>query len=191
MEGQIKEIRAHMQSERNGIKTATDQLNAIKQEIDKLKVRLDKKEDERRAKNREIDAKHEDMFEEKVNDEDIIDEEELVLLKHMKDQKKQYRDSFAHLKEMKVNLSNNQTRIDVIKEQLIASFEEWYATEFETPSDLMQAGFGQSLQNEYKADVKDVSNTMDEDQATFLRAKKRVETLAKAKRIEKQIGPKK
>jgi hypothetical protein len=44
----------------------------------------------------------------------------------MKDSKKQYRDSFAILKDMKIDLANNQRKIDVVKEQLISGFEEWY-----------------------------------------------------------------
>ena len=32
------------------------------------------------------------------------------------------------------------------------------------------------------------SNQEDEDQATFMKAKKKVDTLARAKRMEKQVG---
>jgi hypothetical protein len=56
----------------------------------------------------------------------------------------------------------------------------------------MQSGFDANIQNEYKAAANEIdSNTLDEDQATFMRAKKKVDTLAKAKRLEKQIGAKK
>ncbi len=56
----------------------------------------------------------------------------------------------------------------------------------------MQSGFDTNIQNEYKAAANEIdSNTLDEDQATFMRAKKKVDTLAKAKRLEKQIGAKK
>lgn len=69
--------------------------------------------------------RNEDAFEDQQQEE-IIDEEELVLLKQMKDSKKQYRDSFSTLKDMKIDLANNQRKIDVVKEQLISGFEEWY-----------------------------------------------------------------
>jgi hypothetical protein len=88
METEIKEIRTGMQGQRANIKIATDQLNAIKQEIDNLKSRLDKKEDERRLKQGYNDEKHEELFEDKSKEDDIIDEEELYLLKQMKDYKK-------------------------------------------------------------------------------------------------------
>jgi hypothetical protein len=54
----------------------------------------------------------------------------------------------------------------------------------------LQAGFNASVQNEYSAEKRE-AQTFDEDQATYLRAKRRVDTLAKAKRLEKQIGAKK
>jgi hypothetical protein len=38
---------------------------------------------------------------------------------------------------MKIDLANNQRKIDVIKEQLISAFEEWYGTEFEVPDSFM------------------------------------------------------
>lgn len=82
----------------------------------------------------------------------------------MKDSKKQYRDSFSTLKDMKIDLANNQRKIDVVKEQLISGFEEWYQSEFEIPDSLLQIGFDANIQNEYKAAANEIdSNTLDED----------------------------
>ena len=73
--------------------------------MDNLKIRLDRKEDERKARYNEQELKNEDTFEDQTH-EDIIDEEELVMLKSMKDYKKQYRDSFSKLKSLKIDLAN-------------------------------------------------------------------------------------
>jgi len=54
------------------------------------------------------------MFEEHA--EEIIDEEELVMLRKMKDLKKIYRDNFAQLKNCKGEFSEGQRQIDTIKE---------------------------------------------------------------------------
>jgi hypothetical protein len=191
MEAQIKDIRNSMQADRVEVRVTTDKLNMIKQEIDKLKTRLDRKEEERKVKGHEMSMRPEDAFDEPVHEE-IIDEEELYLLKQMKDTKKQYRDCFAHLKEKKIDHANSQQQIDVLKEQLITAFEEWYAAEFETPAAHMVGGFNQSMAAEYQAHGKDVdAAAMDEDQVTFMRAKRKVDTLAKAKKLEKQIGVRK
>ena len=99
----------------------TDAINKNKKEIDALKDRLDRKEEERKVRMNDEQLQQEDMFEEAA--EEIIDEEELVMLRAMKDLKKNYRDSFNALKEEKRQYSEAQRQIDAVKEQLISQFE--------------------------------------------------------------------
>lgn len=99
----------------------TDAINKNKKEIDALKDRLDRKEEERKVRMNDEQLQQEDMFEEAA--EEIIDEEELVMLRAMKDLKKNYRDSFNALKEEKRQHSEAQRQIDLLKEQLISQFE--------------------------------------------------------------------
>lgn len=63
--------------------------------------------------------------------EEIIDEEELVLLRQMKDLKKVYRDNFGELKNLKGDLQDAQSQIDIVKEQLLSNFEAWYRATFD------------------------------------------------------------
>ena len=67
-------------------KDITQKINYAKQEIDKLKIKLEKKEEERKAQNRgkpaDLDAYAD---EDEIPQEDIIDEEELVFLKDLKE----------------------------------------------------------------------------------------------------------
>lgn len=86
------------------------------------------------------------MFEEQA--EEIIDEEELVMLRKMKDLKKVYRDNFNQLKNAKEEFADGQRQIDTIKEQLISAFEEWYATEFEMPTAGLDQAYNSALQQE-------------------------------------------
>ena len=74
-------------------------LNTNKGDIDNLKTRLDRKEDERKVRLRDEQLRNDDMFEEQADE--IIDEEELVMLRKMKDLKKIYRDHFSDLKNCK------------------------------------------------------------------------------------------
>ena len=103
-EGLIREYRNTIKEKRAAIKTITDTLNVNKGEIDALKTRLDRKEEERKVRLRDEQLRNEDMFEEAV--EEIIDEEELVMLRKMKDLKKMYRDSFAALKNCKMEYAD-------------------------------------------------------------------------------------
>ena len=105
-------------------KEITQKINFSKQEIDKLKMKLEKKEEERKAQNRgrpaDLDAYAD---EDDIPQEDIIDEEELVFLKDLKDMKRDYRDNYSTLKANKSELQNMQAQIDASKEQLIFQFE--------------------------------------------------------------------
>lgn len=68
--------------------------------------------------------------------EEIIDEEELMLLKEMKDLKKNYRENYDKLKNYKQEVNDNEINIDNLKQQLIFNFETWYSEEFEKSDDV-------------------------------------------------------
>ena len=87
MEARIKTNRELMAVQRSAVRIMTDQLNANKQEIDLLKIKLDRKEEERKVRQQQNHMTTDDVFD-TPNHEEIIDEEELVMLKQMKDFKK-------------------------------------------------------------------------------------------------------
>ena len=135
--------------------------------------------------------RQDDMFAEQA--EEIIDEEDLVMLRKMKDLKKIYRDNFAELKNYKTEFAEGQRQIDTIKEQLISAFEEWYAEEFDVPAAGLDNTYNQNLQAEAlqataTSDPIFGGNQEDDDQQTFMRAKKKIEVLHRAKRLERTIG---
>lgn len=132
--------------------------------------------------------------------EEIIDEEELMLLKEMKDLKRNYRDNFDKLKNFKVEVADIQANIDNTKQQLIYNFENWYLQEFEPGgegAELNYAEEGEGLTTvkgatkaagtfqAYKGDSL-VGEDVDDDAMAFIRAKKKVDSLHKAKKLEKQ-----
>lgn len=61
---------------------------------------------------------------------DIIDEEELVKLREMKDLKRQYRDLYSKLRDCRSEMTYSQQAIDSNKQRLVGEFEEWYADTF-------------------------------------------------------------
>ena len=103
-EGSIRDRRNLIREKRAEIKNLTDQLNVKKGEIDELKDRLDRKEEERKMRMRDEQMRSEDMFEDQA--EEIIDEEELVMLRQMKDLKKAYREQFHDLTLAKTSCSD-------------------------------------------------------------------------------------
>lgn len=62
---------------------------------------------------------------------DVIDEEELVMLREQKDLKRAYRDLFGELKNYKEKSHDSQSQIDILKEKLLICFEKWYDKTFE------------------------------------------------------------
>ena len=193
LQSRIAEFRSQLKTNRETVKELSETLNKNKAEIDLLKTRIDRKEEERKIRMRDEQLRQtEDMFEDAAAEE-IIDEEELVLLRNMKDLKKVYRDNFGKLKNHKMSYQENQTQIDLVKQQLINQFEIWYAQEFEVPGDDLVNAYNANISNEMdegqKADsVFGGPAGIDEEQETYMRAKRKVATLARAKREEKRIG---
>lgn len=123
-----------------------------------------------------------------------------MLLKEMKDLKRSYRDNFDKLKSLKVEVSDIQANIDNTKQQLIYNFENWYLLEFEPGAEggeLSYAEEGETVIGGFKASAKTgafqpykgdslVGEDVDDDAMAFIRAKKKVDSLHKAKKLEKQ-----
>lgn len=148
-----------------------------------------------------------DNFDDDVEQEEIIDEEELIMLREMKDLKRDYRDNFSKLKGLKSDINSLQNNINTCKEQMIIQFENWYADEFEAPGldqlPKAQINMDQVIK-EGTADgsTKDVQDTTpmyegkppgtqdqfeDEDAAVYRRAKAAVDELHRARKFEKSI----
>lgn len=99
--------------------------------MDKVKARLDHKAEEKKL------SLKEEFNSEGFGDDDggvaeeIIDEEELMLLKEMKDLKKNYKENYDKFKNLKEEINDLQTNVDNLKQQLVLSFENWYIDEFD------------------------------------------------------------
>lgn len=110
----------------------------------------------------------------------------------MKQHKQEYREKFSVLKNVKAEVSEAHMQIDVLKEKLISGFENWYMQEFDAP-----AGNGPNLYaQEFGGEQEQMSSqewlkgeasvgAEDEEMQTFLRAKKKVEVLNRARKMDK------
>ena len=121
LEKAIMDYRNDMNYKRNSIKTFTQVINATKTEMDHVKSRLDQKQDEKKA---QMGGRNDEFSGDGFGDDDgngqgneeIIDEEELMLLKEMKDLKKNYRENYDKLKNYKVEVNDCQSNIDQMKQ---------------------------------------------------------------------------
>ena len=127
-----------------------------------------------------------------VPQEDIIDEEELIMLRELKDLKKDYRENFAKLKEYKSDIQVIAQNVNTSKEQMIIKFELWYQEEFDIPVDkvgvshpidtdlgdgtdvrmnLLSQGHESSKSTHQVVNLEQEDQIEDEDAATYRRAK--------------------
>jgi hypothetical protein len=72
-----------------------------------------------------------------------------------------------------------------MKQQIVIDFERWYAEEFDVPAHGDHTFMASTVLNN-KLDTHNPGDEMaDEDAETFLRAKRHIDTLHKAKKMEK------
>jgi len=98
IENAILQFREDTKGKRVQTKDLTEKINIGKKMIDNLKAQLDKKEEERRHDRRKQQI---DFDDDQLDQEEIIDEEELTMLKDMKELKREYRNNFNDLKGLK------------------------------------------------------------------------------------------
>ena len=115
IEDNILVSREEIKEKRVKTKFITQKINTLKKQIDTLKEKLDKKEEERKLEARV--KNNEELFEDDDMPTDlIIDEEELMMLKEVKELKRDYRENYSTLKVLKQDINNTQETIDTSKE---------------------------------------------------------------------------
>ena len=62
---------------------------------------------------------------------EVIEEDELNMIRQLKDLKKDYRDLFVALRDIKSAINYSQQVIDNSKQKLVSEFEVWYDETFE------------------------------------------------------------
>ena len=133
LEESIRDNRHELKEIKHIVKDLTEKCNISKKNIDSVKHELDKKQDERKQGfGNQLNGVDEADIDNDEAPQEIIDEEELAMLTHMKDLKKAYRQSFQELKTIKAKVHAISQSIDQAKQQLVSKFEEWYEEHFET-----------------------------------------------------------
>jgi hypothetical protein len=127
-----------------------------------------------------------------------------MMLKDMKELKREYRENYSQLKTFKQELKSLQENIDASKDQLIYQFETWYDSEFELfpnqqpPRELdmnkidaeraalksgsLTGSAGGSQKWNFKNDEME-----DDDAIIYRKAKESVDELRRARKFEKSI----
>jgi septal ring factor EnvC (AmiA/AmiB activator) len=105
LEESIRDNRHELKEIKHIVKDLTEKCNISKKNIDSVKHELDKKQDERKQGfGNQLNGVDEADIDNDEAPQEIIDEEELAMLTHMKDLKKAYRQSFQELKTIKAKV---------------------------------------------------------------------------------------
>lgn len=94
LEVSILDNRSALKDIKIQVRDLTEKCNISKKNIDSVKSELDKKQDERKQNNLGNLGMEEAEIDNEDDNEEIIDEDELAMLTHLKDLKKAYRNSF-------------------------------------------------------------------------------------------------
>ncbi|XP_077997452.1 kinesin-like protein KIF9 [Glandiceps talaboti] len=153
-------------------------INGTKQELDETREQMERKRSERLEQGEFVNE----------DGETVIDEEEFLLIKKMKDLKASYRADYEELKNIKSEVQYCQKLVDNCRQRLIQEFDSWYSESFLTTSDEQtsaQAGFGARLGTTYTAEPEDEGERFERlqlellmenpDSAAFYNAKMRTE----------------
>ena len=164
IENNLAQNREDLKDRKYRLKVTTSEVNRIKKGIDDCKEMLD------------------NIRRDRVNDDEgVIDEEEFAYIKRMKDYKKIYRVNFDQMKALKEEISAINQNLEYARENLISEFEIWYEKKF----GIVMPKSNESLRK-VMANVEEPANEeLDLDAIAYIKAKKNVYTLHKAK---KNIG---
>ncbi|EGR33967.1 kinesin family member 9, putative [Ichthyophthirius multifiliis] len=159
----------------------TNLCNEIRQEIEKIKIALDKKQENKNQE--EIQQ-------------GIIDEEEYQIMQSLKEKKKDYKLYANQVKELKSTIIIIDQTITNCKNQLLSRFEEWFQKKYgisinDIENPLINQPSEDNISNNKSEDI-------DQDALAYIRAKKmylyiyniylfifKVSQLQKARKIEK------
>ena len=117
----------------------------------------------------------------------VIDDEECKLIDELKDVRSHYKDTVDKFKNVKVEINEMKNNLDMLKVKYVDSFENWFFKKYKVTIQehelrLAKAKYGVNINEEV---VKE--KISDPDEEAFNNAKRKVQSIHRAKRMEKAI----
>ena len=118
----------------------------------------------------------------------VIDDEECKLIDQLKDIRKNYKETVDKFKQTKVSINELKNNLDLLKIKYVDSFENWFYKKYhirveEHELRLAKAKYGVNAKEET---TKEKIN--DPEEEAYNNAKKKIQSIHKAKRMEKKIN---
>ncbi|XP_052577924.1 kinesin-like protein KIF9 isoform X5 [Peromyscus californicus insignis] len=124
----FKENKSILNERRKRASETTQRINAIKREIDVTKDSLNF---QKSLREKQGEYENKGLM--------IIDEEEFLLILKLKDLKKQYRNEYQELRDLRAEIQYCQRLVDQCRHRLLMEFDIWYNESFVIPEDVQVA----------------------------------------------------
>ena len=118
----------------------------------------------------------------------VIDDEECKLIDQLKDIRKNYKETVEKFKQTKVQINELKNNLDLLKIKYVDSFENWFYKKYhirveEHELRLAKAKYGVNAKEEIAKE-----KISDPEEEAYNNAKKKIQSIHKAKRMEKKIS---
>ncbi len=169
----------------------------MKEDIDKLKEmkniarELLEKSKELKNKIDEIKSKINEKKQNKLNLADemtnVIDEEEVKFLEELKIKKEEYKNTVKQFNEYKTQIHDIKEGLDLMKIKYVDNFEKWFLQKYNVSLEehelrLAKAKYGINIEDE-----KEKEKIYNPDEEAYMNAKRKIQTIKRAKRNEKNM----
>ena len=118
----------------------------------------------------------------------VIDDEECKLIDQLKDLRKNYKETVEKFKQTKVEINELKNNLDLLKIKYVDSFENWFFRKYhirveEHELRLAKAKYGVNAKEETMKE-----KIHDPEEEAYNNAKKKIQSIHRAKRLEKKIN---
>ena len=173
IEEQIIQTNTDLKAKKDEAKKLGEEGNKLKEQIDKIKNALNEKQQNKL-----------NLADEMTN---VIDDEECKLIDELKDVRSHYKETVDKFKSVKVEINEMKNNLDMLKVKYVDSFENWFFKKYKVTIQehelrLAKAKYGVNINEEV---VKE--KISDPDEEAFNNAKRKVQSIHRAKRMEKAI----
>ena len=171
-------------------KKMKEDIEKLKEEKNAARELLDKSK-ELKAKTEDIKLKLNDKKQNKLNLADemtnVIDEEEVKLLEDLKVTKEEYKNIVKQFNEYKTQIHEIKEELDMLKIKYVENFEKWFFDKYNVSLEehelrLAKAKYGINVEDE-----KEKEKVYNPDEEAYLNAKRKIQTIKRAKKNEKSI----
>jgi kinesin family protein 6/9 len=173
IEEAITQTSADLKKKKETARELIDEGSKLKVKIDELKEKLNEKKQNKL-----------NLADEMTN---VIDDEECKLIDELKGVRQHYKEVLDNFKQTKVDINEMRNNLDTLKIKYVDSFENWFYRKYRIKVEehelrLAKAKYGVNVNEEQEKE-----KVIDPGEVAYANAKKKVQSIHKAKRLEKKV----